>query len=407
MGSQVNAANKFKLKAGARGKICVTCHDGFEEVLKKRYLHTPVEDGDCAGCHSPHTSNFDKFLSADAEHICYECHDQEDIIPSDALSEHRVVLEGKCLSCHDPHSSDNENNLKAAGSKLCFECHKELGAKIGSYKVAHKPVTKSCLECHNPHASTKSVKLLKKAVPGLCVGCHKTDKSSFKSLHKNFPVQEANCVQCHSPHGSNTERILYDNVHKPVSQGKCNECHEGVESATPFKLKDPGYKLCEGCHYDEVVDIFNQNRVHWPILDKKGCINCHAPHGSPQESLLKKPMLELCGSCHSDTIARQERSETKHPPIEDGECTECHSPHGSDVIFIFNEPKVIDVCGTCHDWEAHSTHPIGEKVIDPRNNNLRLQCLSCHRAHGTEYKHFLYFETTNEMCVQCHVDLRR
>jgi predicted CXXCH cytochrome family protein len=118
-------------------------------------------------------------------------------------------------------------------------------------------------------------------------------------------------------------------------------------------------------------------------------------------------MLIVCGECHSDTIARQERSPTEHPPIAEGECGECHSPHSSDNLFLLNESSELDLCDNCHEWQTHSTHPIGEKITDPRNENLTLQCASCHRTHGTEFRHFTYFETINDACTQCHSEYRR
>ena len=35
----VRAAKDFRLRPGAKGKICVSCHDAFEDVLKKRFVH--------------------------------------------------------------------------------------------------------------------------------------------------------------------------------------------------------------------------------------------------------------------------------------------------------------------------------------------------------------------------------
>jgi predicted CXXCH cytochrome family protein len=398
-------AKTFKLKPGARGKLCTDCHDEFAGLLKKRFLHTPVAEGDCSGCHNPHTSKHEMLLAADAASICLECHD--DMIPPEAQSAHEVFLEGKCVSCHDPHASDNKMVLLRGGSQLCFECHEAMGEKIEANEFPHEPVTEDCLECHTPHVSAESPSLLKARDPGLCLDCHKTGKASFKRAHEGYPVQEGRCSSCHDPHGSNTAGILFDNVHDPVMERDCDECHGKATSSSPFALKDAGFELCEGCHYETVVEAFNQTRVHWPVVDKMGCVNCHAPHASSEDGLLKKPMLEVCGSCHSDTVARQDRSQTEHPPIAEGECGECHSPHGSDNLFILNEASSIELCEACHEWQTHSTHPIGEDVLDPRNPNITLECLSCHRTHGTEYEHLLYFDTTDEMCVQCHIEYRR
>lgn len=399
------AANNFRLKPGAEGKICLKCHDDFAEVLKKRFVHTPVEERECSSCHNPHTSRHEKMLSAEVGEMCKDCH--EDMFPKQPRSSHEVFVQGRCTSCHDPHAADNESNTIRAGSALCFECHSELGGRIVDNEFQHEPVTKSCLKCHDPHTSTKGPKLLKHDQPALCLECHKTEKATFKQVHKNYPVEKARCSLCHDPHGSNTRGILFDNVHDPVSDRDCEECHNKPTASSPFALKDSGFEICEGCHYDTVSDALNKKRIHWPLLDEIGCVHCHTPHASSEDSLLKAPMLVVCGECHSDTVARQERSPTKHPPVAEGECVECHSPHGSDNLMLANEPSYLDLCGACHEWETHSTHPIGEKVVDPRNPNVTLQCLSCHRAHGTEYENFLYFETTNDMCVQCHTEYRR
>jgi predicted CXXCH cytochrome family protein len=298
-------------------------------------------------------------------------------------------------------------NLIRSGSDLCIECHRDLTERIATNEFEHDPVTDSCVDCHNPHTSKKSVKLLVDAQPSLCLDCHEANDAAFRQVHKNYPVQKARCTACHDPHGSNTAGLLFDNVHDPVGERACGECHAKPTSSSPFALKDVGLKLCEGCHYDLVVDALNKSAVHWPMLDDKGCVNCHAPHASPEDFLLRAPQREVCGQCHADTVARQARSQTEHPPIAEGACNECHSPHSSDNPFLAQEPTTIELCAKCHEWQSHSTHPIGEKIVDPRNPNVTVQCLSCHRTHGTEYEHFLYFETTDETCVQCHTDLRR
>jgi predicted CXXCH cytochrome family protein len=100
-------------------------------------------------------------------------------------------------------------------------------------------------------------------------------------------------------------------------------------------------------------------------------------------------------------------SPTKHDPVRDGKCTACHDPHSSDVPLALVKPDVVETCGTCHDWLKHSSHPMGEKVVDPRNKNLRLQCLSCHRSHGTEYKHLMPYPTSTDLCTKCHEKFKR
>jgi len=403
--ADVRAEGQFKLKQGATGKLCLTCHTAFSAKMKAKHIHTPLVEGDCSSCHNPHASNHDLLLDGDADSICYNCHDN--VVPEGAQSAHQVVAEGKCVSCHDPHSSENTANLVKGGRDLCFDCHKGLGEKIVSNKFGHAPVKKDCLGCHNPHASDKNTTLLTKAEPALCLDCHKSDSSGFKKSHLNYPVEQGRCTSCHDPHGSNSGAILADNVHAPIKNEMCNQCHNEPDSEQPFAVKKDSFELCQGCHYEMVNESFSKNRLHWPMVDNTGCINCHTPHASSEAGLLRDSMINVCGSCHADTLARQERSQTKHQPISEGQCTICHSPHASDNLFLQKEASNIDSCAQCHDWQTHSTHPLGAEVIDPRNPNLALDCLSCHRTHGTEYKKFLYYPDTQALCVQCHTQYRR
>lgn len=162
-----------------------------------------------------------------------------------------------------------------------------------------------------------------------------------------------------------------------------------------------------GCHADLVGTALARARPHWPVLDARACLNCHSPHAARAKPLLRRPPKALCGSCHGDTIERQEKSLVKHAPIDAGECATCHDPHGSDHDFLFKEADVLTLCGTCHEWQKHSTHPIGDKVVDKRNPNLTVDCLSCHRTHGSAFKNFAHYDTKAELCVQCHQELRR
>lgn len=397
--------DKFKLKTGAKGKLCLTCHVNFEETMKRPFLHTPVKTGECTGCHNPHASTHGKMLAAEQSEVCSRCH--ANVVPEKAQSTHKVVSEGGCLKCHDPHGANSRFNLLKAGNDLCFDCHKEMGERIKKAKFKHAPVEKGCLGCHSPHGSGKAGSLLKDAVPALCLSCHKANSPTFVKQHMNYPVANARCTTCHDPHGSDRGGILYDNVHRPVANKMCNQCHEEPSAAAPFATKKPGYELCRGCHNNTMNDIFGKNKMHWPVVSRKGCLSCHNPHASSQVKLLKSPMIPLCGTCHNDTIERQARAQTKHPPIQEGNCTACHAPHSSDNSFLLNQASVIDLCGTCHDWQKHSTHPIGEKFVDPRNKNLTLTCLTCHRSHGTENKHFIFTPVISDLCTQCHVQYKR
>jgi DmsE family decaheme c-type cytochrome len=406
----------FKLKPDAEGKICLNCHEAFQEKVKSFYVHTPVKKGECTGCHDPHASAYKKLLAADSNKICYSCH--KEIVPDKARSAHRIVVEGNCLKCHDSHASNNKFILIKTGNELCLDCHKDIGDTVKTVRFKHKPVedNKGCINCHNPHASAKFNFLLKNDVPALCIECHKTDRPSFKARHSDYPVANSRCTSCHNSHGSNKAVIIFDNVHTPVAEKKCNKCHDEPTSQFPFATKKEGVELCRACHNDAIEEIFNKKRVHWPLVDKIGCLNCHSPHASKQKKLLTAVTINVCERCHSDTVELQERSKNnpKNPslckPVKEGNCTACHSPHSADNVLLVSKPSMsFDICGSCHEWRAHtSTHPIGEKVKDSRNKNLIVDCLSCHKACGTGNKPSMtHFETITATCIQCHKEFER
>ena len=228
--------------------------------MSKKFIHTPLAQGDCSGCHNPHAADHGMLLAADDTQICFSCHDG--LVPLEAQSSHEIVSRGECVTCHDPHSSDNRMNLVDTGSDLCFSCHDELGGRIAQNKYQHSPVNDDCMTCHSPHASADHPNLLKEEAPGLCLRCHDANKKTFKSMHVDYPVETSDCSSCHNPHGSSTTSMLYDNLHEPLTKRMCKQCHEAPNSATPFATVKESFELCQGCHYDMVNETFNKDSMH-------------------------------------------------------------------------------------------------------------------------------------------------
>lgn len=266
---------QFRLKPGAVGAACMKCHSAFQEKMTRKFVHTPLKNNECTGCHNPHTSGHGKLLAADSRAVCSLCHPP--MTPKGSLSVHKVVAEGGCMKCHDPHSAGSKNNLIKEGSQLCFTCHKALGERLPKAKFKHSPVEKDCLICHQAHASEKGPSLLKNQVTPLCLGCHKTDKPTFVRKHMGYPVATSRCTGCHDPHGSDNSGLLLKNVHAPVGKRMCNQCHEEPGSATPLKTRKEGLSLCRGCHNEMYNKTFDKNRIHWPVLTREGCLSCHNP----------------------------------------------------------------------------------------------------------------------------------
>jgi DmsE family decaheme c-type cytochrome len=398
------AAPNHKLKPGASGKLCLECHGDFEAKLKLASVHTPVRAKDCTGCHNPHAAGHPKLLAAQGAQICGTCH--RSVTPEKARSTHRPVAENKCGECHDPHATPFKNNLVKAPNDLCAGCHKPVVEAAAKARHKHRPVEQGCTTCHAPHGSAKAVALLKSEVPALCTNCHKTDKPSFAKQHMNYSVAKSRCTSCHDPHGSSSKGMLYDHVHQPVAKGQCTMCHEAPGSPNKFRPKQVGANLCRGCHSDKLNKMLGNARLHQPVA-AGDCLACHSPHASKERGLVAGNMNVVCGRCHSDTIQRQQVSPTKHTPVRDGDCTNCHDPHSGNAPLLLTQANDLDLCKACHEWQKHTSHPVGLDKKDPRNPNLTLGCASCHRAHGTPYLHLMMYAKASETCTKCHEQFKR
>jgi len=368
----------------AMAKIdCFSCHD--RAAFQMRLKHQPVADGECTTCHSPHVSRYKGMLQQKVQDLCYSCHTENTDEKSQAVV-HQPVRQGECLGCHDPHSSNSNGLLKKPSSELCFTCHTGLAKK---YKNNHAPYAKGqCSSCHQPHQSAQPYLLVKEA-ESLCLSCHPI--ASVRPKHPNYPAELGKCGSCHSPHGSDRPALIRNKLHDPYASG-CKDCHAGV--GVPVKVD-----TCLECH-PEIGEQMASSHNHLVRYGENGCVACHSPHAGDDDRLLRGKERHVCGTCHEATFRRYEDNKFKHKMV--GACTDCHSPHGSNHPAMAKAP-INEVCASCHAQHSAFTHPIGERVFDPRTGQM-MTCASCHASKGTDYPYHTRLSGAKDLCVQCHRD---
>ena len=219
--------------------------------------------------------------------------------------------------------------------------------------------------------------------PEECAGCHEDVVKSFAgTIHgRTFEARthkSANCLSCHI---GAQEHAQSGGEQKPVS------LKHGDQASTP----------CLSCHE-------TNGKAHWQgsAHQRAGvaCASCHDVHaahgGTPgPKSTVGKPgeKTQKCLSCHgAQRAALHQRS--SHP-LREGqmECSSCHDPHGTSNERLLRQGNVNELCYTCHQnlrgpflWE-HSP--------------VREDCLTCHRAHGSNYQKLLVARTA-QLCQSCH-----
>ncbi|MCC6907704.1 MAG: cytochrome c3 family protein [Phycisphaerales bacterium] len=176
-------------------KLCLDCHSGLEEAIAGATTpHAAVFTADsCANCHDPHAAGRPKLLRDRQTTLCLACHDRpvkaEDgrTIPNMTASVtgrrflHGPVESGDCAACHNVHGSTHTRLLKQEfpsgfyssfdlqNYALCFSCHSKdlvLAEKTtaltdfrdGDRNLHYLHVNRdekgrSCKTCHAIHGS--------------------------------------------------------------------------------------------------------------------------------------------------------------------------------------------------------------------------------------------------------------
>ncbi len=221
---------------------------------------------------------------------------------------------------------------------------------------------------------------------------------------------------------------------------KCSECHEDYIKA--FKktvhgkvfLKNPQNNLqeqyCEACHGPLGKHVERPRKEEFRISLKKNgplsqqqknsvCLQCHEKgmqmhwRGSPHEMsdvacsdchylserkskkalLIHEDPKMACTQCHKQERAKLMRS--NHMPLREGkiDCTTCHNAHGGPGPALLQTASINETCYTCH---AEKRGPMLWEHPPAREN-----CANCHDPHGTNFPKLLKAKPPH-LCQSCH-----
>ncbi len=186
--------------------LCYKCHKDIQKVAENsEYQHSIVSDFDgCNHCHTPHASTVPFLLKEDSASLCMSCHDkpqgisQDEVLPAftDELKDkkylHGPVADKDCSGCHTAHGSKYFKLLAKEyppvfyapfdekNYELCFGCHPKTLVEVEKtedltdfrngdlnlhYTHVHKERRgRTCRACHETHASNLP-KHIRKSVP--------------------------------------------------------------------------------------------------------------------------------------------------------------------------------------------------------------------------------------------------
>lgn len=315
-------------------ELCVRCHS----LAHQSGIHTPVGEGACLECHSPHGSEFPSAVRLDPRRdLCLKCH--ADNFRNEPFV-HGPVAVGACVLCHKPHASTLPNLLADEPRKLCLTCHAEVVDTKGGLLHEHGAVQETCTACHNPHASVHEYQLREEA-PNLCAQCHQDkidEMTGGRPVVHGAITAQGGCTTCHAPHTS-----VLPALERTTQPGLCLSCH------------DKELKTADGRTLTNMAKLLKDNPDHHGPIREGACTACHAPHSSEHFQLLideyppefyapfSIDRFKLCFECHiSDLVLKptgkgltnfrdgDKNLHWLHVNQEKGRtCRACHEVHAS------------------------------------------------------------------------------
>ncbi len=149
-------------------------------------------------------------------------------------------------------------------------------------------------------------------------------------------------------------------------------------------------KNCLDCHKKFADKYLGMKNIHAPVKEKK-CEDCHLRHGLIPKLLLKKEGNEICYPCHSKDKIGMNKANV-HTALKRGKCIQCHNPHASQASRLL-KAEGNEACFQCHkkeNYEKKVVHKVGAKG-----------CTTCHLSHSSDQKDLLVKAET-PLCLGCH-----
>jgi len=150
---------------------------------------------------------------------------------------------------------------------------------------------------------------------------------------------------------------------------------------------------CIQCHKSS----FTSNNNHF-IEHSDDCQFCHEVSSREVDhKTITYSSNTLCQSCHFDIDVKQKL--LKH---ESFDCISCHNAHGSDYKYSMINDPVSFCMESCHTKDQLGlSHPVGEGIED-KHAGGEMTCVStCHTNHQPVDEKMLQLAST-DLCGQCH-----
>ena len=222
-----------------------------------------------------------------------------------------------------------------------------------------------------------------------CFACH-DDQATLAVFRSKHAVRE----DARTPFGH--EQLQCEACHGPGGEhaGRVRRGEErppitafSADSVTSI-LEQNGY--CMNCHESELGSAWHGGSHD---MQELACSDCHTSHAAQDPVLATATQAEVCFDCH-----QQQRTQAMKPyahPVRMGkmDCGSCHSAHGDGADGMLARQSLNDTCFGCH---AEQRGPYLWEHAPVSEN-----CGDCHDPHGSNYPAMLSMRGPL-LCQGCH-----
>ncbi|MHC4538160.1 MAG: cytochrome c3 family protein [Planctomycetota bacterium] len=199
-------ADNWKMLKAEAPDLCFSCHEEIQTMAQaSKHQHNAVlEPGGCLKCHTPHASSVRPLLTGVPTTLCLTCHEEpqgvtiNEVLPAfiDQIRGkkylHGPIKEGDCGGCHMTHGSDHFRMLAAeyptkfytsfdeTKYELCFVCHEKA--------LVQTPTTDDLTDFRNGNQNLHFLHVNKERHGRTCRACHQTHASNqLKHIRESVP----------------------------------------------------------------------------------------------------------------------------------------------------------------------------------------------------------------------------
>jgi len=268
--------------------------------------------------------------------------------------------------------------LSAQTKNSCLDCHSKPDAPFhvdpqGFLQSIHAQKGVTCVTCHGGEATSDDMAVAmspakgfkdfpaRAQIPAFCARCHsdaaymrgfdpslRTDQySQYRtSIHGHRLAKGddrvAICVDCHGVHEILPPNDPRSSVYPTNVAQTCGKCHASAEHMKPYNIPTNQLSLYN-------TSVHHENLVVKGDLSAPTCSTCHGSHGAAPPGV--KSVVNVCSTCHVfqaqlfDSGPHRDAFSSLNLPG----CVTCHSNHGiQEPTDAFIGVDKGSVCTQCH-----------------------------------------------------------